>query len=1173
MRDFNTQSTHVSRAAIPKSEVALMNRVEKLALMIAVIVHLLLPHAAFTQTHSTGRIAGVVKGKGAVVPKSQITATHATTAGQRTATADENGRFVMSELAPGSYTVRITAGGFAPATYNHVRIRAGKTTSLNPVLTVAPFGVTVYESPSILRSDNPTLGMTLEAEQIEAIPLPTRNVLQLPLLAPGVTTGLIDNRAIGRNSPNFSVNGARNSQNNLQINGVDANEIQSHDFSGVAVPSPESVRELVVQTSMPGVSVGGGGGIVQISTKSGTNDLHGEAYEYFRNDGLNANDPNLKAAGLPRPTLRRNVYGATLGGPLRNNHAFYFVSYQGTREENGATDQSLYKNVLIARGLTNDRSEATLLSTFHPLEPDGSAATSIDPIALKLLNIKLPNGQLLIPTPRADGRVTGSVPSSYREEQFNANLEFRFGAKDTLSPKFFFANAPQVDALGFVGLPGFASHIDTDNRVLSVRESHVFSTQSANELRFGYNFIHESEINAEPLNDSDLGMTRSTASVYPGLPLIMLGRDEGAGTIGTQNVSLQTVSATLSVFDIVSLDRSNHHFRFGGEVHRHQWRGTSNLVSYGQIEFATFQDFLTGNSDLSSLGIGLIKRDFRSTDYAAFANDDWKISPKFTLNLGMRYELDLPPYETKGQIGGFDPALYRPNMQVDQNGFPLGPPLAGFVEAGNAPPEFSLPGVARVGKRMLNSVGPLNFGPRVGLAWSPFQSKQIVLSAGYGIFFSRPSFFYLGLDSVNPPFYYTAAFSGSTLANPFPSAPPETSFPGLPQGLFVGDFLDRSNRTPYVQQYNVSLQCEAKHGIALQLAYVGSRGLRLFRQIYVNHAQIASATNPIRNAVTGQEITSNSTDNVALRTPLQGVDPLLQMNQSNGQSTYHSIQASLERRLSHGLQFQVAYTYSKSIDNGSTPGGGALSDGSIDTSTGTDTSSVIGSYSSAQANRGLSDFDRTHRLTSYFIWNVPELKSVKKSSPLHAMLSNWEVSGVVTTMSGLPIDIFDPAGGSLYGLAGARPNWAPGANHRTATTNTPSGYYFNPFAFAAATVQPGQAVPSADDPNARVDGAGTDVGNVLRNVLRGPGQANVDLSIAKRARVREKITVEFRSDFFNFLNHANRDNPVSDISVVSATGGQMDPTTGRIISPGDFGRILGYSSSPRIIQLSVKMSF
>jgi hypothetical protein len=1151
-----------------------MNRPEKSAFALAVFVYLVLPHAAFTQTHSTGRIAGVVvKDKGAVVPKSQITATHASTAEQRTATADENGRFVVGALAPGTYTVRITANGFASATYHHVRIRAGKTTSLNPVLTVTPFAVTVYESPPILRSDSPTLGMTLEAEQIAAMPLPTRNVLQLPLLAPGVTTGLIDNRAIGRNSPNVSVNGARNSQNNLQINGVDANEIESHDFSGVAVPAPESVRELVVQTSMPDISVGGGGGIVQISTQSGAKDPHGEAYEYFRNDGLNANDPNLKAAGLPRPILRRNVYGATVGGPLRNNRVFYFVSYQGTREENGATDQSLYKNVLIARGLTSDRSEATLLNTFHPVEPDGSVATNIDPIALKLLNTKLPNGRFLIPTPRADGRVTGSVPSNYREEQFNANLEFRLGTKDTLSPKFFFADAPQVDALGFVSLPGFASHIDTDNRVLSVRESHVFSAKSANELRFGYNFIHESEVNAEPLNDSDLGMTRSTASAYPGLPLIMLGRDDGAGTIGTQNVSLQTVSATLSVFDTVSLDRGNHHFRFGGEVHRHQWRGTSNVGSYGQIEFATFQDFLTGTSDLSFLGIGLITRDFRSTDYAAFANDSWKVSPKFTLNLGMRYELDLPPYEMKGQIGGFDPALYRPNVQVDQNDFPLGPPLAGFVEAGNASPEFSLPGVIRVGKRMLDSVGPLNFGPRVGLAWSPFESKQIVLSAGYGIFFSRPSFFYVGLDSVNPPFYYTAAFSGGTLSNPFPNAPPETSFPGLPQGLFVGDFLDRSNRTPYVQQYNVSLQCEPKHGMVLQFAYVGSRGLRLFRQIYVNQAQIASATHPIRNAVTGQEITSNSNSNAALRTPLQGVDPLLQMNQSNGQSTYHSFQASVERRLSHGLQFQVAYTYSKSIDNGSTPGGGALSDGSIDTSTESDTSNVIGNYLSARANRGLSDFDRTHRLAGYFIWSMPELKSVKTSSLLHTMLSNWEFSGVVTAMSGLPIDIFDPAGGSFYGLAGARPNWAPGANRGTAMTNTPSGYYFNPFAFAIATVQPGQAIPSVADPNALAGGAGTDVGNVGRNALRGPAQSNVDLSVAKRFKVREKTTIEFRSDFFNVFNHANKDNPVSDISVVSATGGQMDSNSGRIISPGDFGRILGYSSNPRIIQLSVKMSF
>jgi hypothetical protein len=189
------------------------------------------------------------------------------------------------------------------------------------------------------------------------------------------------------------------------------------------------------------------------------------------------------------------------------------------------------------------------------------------------------------------------------------------------------------------------------------------------------------------------------------------------------------------------------------------------------------------------------------------------------------------------------------------------------------------------------------------------------------------------------------------------------------------------------------------------------------------------------------------------------------------------------------------------------------------------------------------------------------------------LLTNWQVSGIVTLTSWLPIDIVDPAGGTLYGLNGARPNWAPGASRQTAMSNVPPGYYFNPNAFAMAIVQPGQPIPSAHDPNALAGDAGSDIGNVGRNVLRGAGQSCVDFSVLKRLPIRESSRLEIRADVFNLLNHANRSNPISDISTVLATGGSMDEVTGRILSPGDFGRIIGVSSSPRMIQFAVKYAF
>jgi hypothetical protein len=381
--------------------------------------------------------------------------------------------------------------------------------------------------------------------------------------------------------------------------------------------------------------------------------------------------------------------------------------------------------------------------------------------------------------------------------------------------------------------------------------------------------------------------------------------------------------------------------------------------------------------------------------------------------------------------------------------------------------------------------------------------------------------------------------------------------------------MDRNNRTPYFQHLNASVEYELASNIALQIAYVGTRGTRLFRQLAINQAHIASTNHPIVNPVTGEVLTVNTNENAPLRAPFQGTDTsFFNLNQTNGQSTYHSLQATLTRRLSHGLEFQALYTYSKSIDNASQAGGGAASDGSVDTSSGLDTSNVWGNQLDNHGNRGVSDFDRTHRLVLTSVWDLPLSSFSGRSAALRTLLSNWELSGLVIAMSGLPIDIFDPAAGSLYGLTGARPNWAPGATRNTATSNIPSGYYFNPFAFAVPTVQPGQPIPSAHDPAAIAPEGGTDIGNLGRNVLRGPSQSNVDVSILKRLPLSESKAIELRADFFNLLNHANRSNPISDISVAGSVG-----PTGRILGPGDFGRSLSFDSSPRIIQLSLSFNF
>lgn len=1131
----------------------------------------ILPILALGQTQTSGRIAGAVRdSQGATIAGAQVVVENRATNDRRATVTDQTGGYAVSQLPPGSYVVNISAAGFASARFSDVRVGVAGTTAVNVSLPIAQsaYEVTIHDVPPAVNNNSPELSTTLESRSLATLPLPTRNVLQLLTLTPGVTAALTDNSAIGRNTPNVTVNGARVTQNSYQINGIDANNIFMHDFGDVAVPAPETIDEVKVQTSMYDASVSGaGGGGLQVVTKSGSNSFHGNAYEYFRNEFLNANDANLSTAGVGRPVMRRNVYGGTLGGPVQKNRAFFFVSYQGTREANGATDQSLYKSVLIDPELTNDRSEATLRNTYQ--------LPSIHPAALALLNLKLPNGQFLIPTPQSGGRVSGTAVSTYHEEQFNTNFDYRLGSADSLGAKFFFADAPELSALGGSSfgngatLPGFGTELDIKNRLLAVEEIHTFSPRAVNEARFGYNFIRHNETPQEPVTDSEVGIQRSTASELPGLPLIRLVPDLGGAAIGTSDLTLWMTNRSVSFIDTMSLRRGNHSIRFGGEVRHSDFSVPRTAVfSYGEIDFFSFRDFLQGNTYFSHLGTGLPGRDGIATDYHLFIQDDWKLSQGLTVNLGLRYELDEPPYDSRGRIGGFDPALYQPRL--DESGLPIGPPAGGIIEAGNAPPEYSLPGVTRVGKRVVKSMDPNNFGPRIGMAWSPLASGRLAFRAGYGIFYSRPSFFYLAFSYFAPPFFLDSVGFGQPLDNPFANAPPASSFPLIQEGTPLAALVvDRNVRTPYFQHFNASVQYEFLRGTTMQIAYAGSRGVKLYRAVGINQARIASLSHPIVNQVTGDVITDNRFDNAPLRAPMQGVDTaFFGLNETTAQSTYHSLQTTVNRRFSAGLQFSASYTFSKSIDDASQAGGGAFSDGTLDRGGAGDSGTVWGNQLGTQANRGLSDFDRTHVFVFNYVWDLPQPAFARNFKAGRLLLGNWQLSGIVNAMSGLPVDIFDPFGGSLYGLVGARPNFAPGATRRTATSNIPPGYYFNPSAFALATVQPGQAIPSAHDPTAKAGDVETDIGNVGRNPLRGPSQSNFDFSIAKRFSMTESRSLEFRADLFNVLNHANRSNPISDISLAE----NID-ANGRILRAGDFGRSLSFDSSPRIVQLSLKVSF
>ena len=1123
--------------------------------------------SAFAQSPTTGGIVGAIKDQnGARIIGAEVTVRSLATTEERNVTTDADGNYAVTLLSPGNYRVSVTANGFKKAEIEPVRVVITETFRADFKLEVGTISEAVISaSAPLTQTDGPQLGRVVDSRAVAELPLATRNFLQLLALSPGTFVDLPDNTALGRNSQNVSVNGARRTQNNFEINGVDANVLSQNNASGVAVPAPETIQEFKVQTSLYDATFGrGAGGSVQAVTRSGTSEFHGSLYEYFRDDVFNANNPFLKAAGVQRPVLKRNVFGGLVGGPIKHDGLFFFGSYQGTRERNGASDNSLTSSILIAQGLTDDRSEQTLLATFRPRLPNRLPAASVHPVALALLNIRLPGGGFLIPTPQSDGRYSGSAISTYHEDQFNANVDYRAGEKDWLEVKFFFSKAPQLVALpSNVNVPGFGADMKQNNRLFSVQNIHTFSARTINEARLGHSFVRADSIGRNPVKDSDIGIKRANAGSYPGLGLIRIGPGEPL-TFGNsgQFIDLEVNNSATTLVDNLSITRGRHSIRAGGQIIDYRTNVTSNHHRRGVIIFQNFNNFLLGQATSSLNAEGITTRFLRAADYSLFLQDDWKFSERLTLNLGLRFELDLPPYETRGVLGTFDPALYQPRMEVDASGSPVGPPIGGFVQAGNVIPQYDVANVPDVAKRVLTSVDPNNFAPRVGLAYSPFDSGRLVMRGGYGIFYSRSSTVHIINTIIGPPTYAIRRSPQGTLVpleDPFVPLPSQDQFPAFVPGVALSSqTFDRSMRTPYFHQYNASLQYAPGADLLFEVNYVGTRGRNLFRGVRINQARLASPQQPIVNEVTGQVITTNTPANVTLRAPYQGTDiaGLLQY-QSTAESAYNSLQMSLTRRLSKGLQLLASYTYAKSLDNAS---GGDSTDGSI----------IFGNQLDDRANRGVSDFDRTHRFVLSYLWDLPQPGFASRSKAGRLVFSDWQLAGIITAMSGQPFDIIDSAAGSFYFGANSglsRPSWAPGATRETATSNVPPGYFFNPFAFVRPVVHPGQLIPSSNGV-ALAGAQGTDIGNVGRNVLRGPKQINVDFSVIRRFPFGEAKSIEFRAEFFNLFNRVNFDNPTTNLN--SAI---VNSTTGQIINPGDFGRITSTSNNPRLIQFALKFNF
>jgi hypothetical protein len=1122
-----------------------------------VLISLFLLMTAFllnAQTPGTGAISGkVLDPTGAVVPGASVSIESEETKTSRKVRSSSLGTFVVPLLAPGDYSVTIEADGFRREVLPAIHVIVTETSVVNVKLVLGSVATNleIIESPELAQTESAALGRAIESQVITALPLANRNFTQILALSPGALVELPNAANIGRNSQNISVNGAKTTANNFQFNGIDANNLSENSASGfvaevgLAIPAPDTIAEFKVQTGQYDAAYGRGSGAnVDLVSKTGTNRFHGSAWEFFRNDALNANDFFLKQNNQPRPVLKQNQFGFTFGGPIRKDKTFFFSSYQGTTQIDGDSNLSLQTAFLPP--LTNDRSAAALGRLFGgqsgafggvAVAPDGS---NINPAALALLNFKLPDGSYAVPTPQtilptSIGESTFSIPARYHEHQFTLNIDHNLRSQDQLAGRFFYSRAPTQEPFSpfASNVPGWGTNELDQNLMFVLSETHSFSSNLINVARAGFMRFHGSLTSQEPITGSSVGIqTPSGLPVIPGIQV------NGLFTIGPSGEATYLQNTNTFVWqDTVSLTSGKHNIRLGGEAKRHQLDVDVPFVNVGFLFIQSFPDFLLGQSAsqngsgfsniLQSVAAsGIFRKDERYTDFAGFVQDDFRATPWLTLNAGLRYEYFGPPVEINGRLSNFDPSIAT--LQV-----PAGGSFSGFVLSSNYPGQIPA-GVTRASTADLWNPDYKDWSPRFGFALRLHNSPTLVLRGGYGIYYERLSGELAEQNIGKIPFAFTQMLQGAqnaaaTLQQPFvPSLPSNSAFPiftpRTPDGALTIASTGRDLRSPATQQYDLNLQYEFLRNTLWEIGYVGSTTAHLTGCSQFNQALIATPQNPIG----GQTTTTN--ENIASRLPFEGIASGAYICGTTFNANYNSLQTTVSRRLNKHLDMQASYTWSRTLDY--TSGTGELS--SLDLGfLGNDQNNLRSSY-------GPADFDRTHRFVASFSYTPPNLK--RGPAVIQKVLSDWQFAGVGVLQSGVPITVLDSGAGSVFGnlvftnraqCTGQNPASSGSLFHRL-------NGFFDPAAFA----------------NAPTIGDGTGFGNCGVGILRGPGQRNLDMGIHRTFSLAEARLLEFRTEFFNVTNTPSFGLPLSD----------------RAAGPG-FGVISSTVSNPRLVQLALKLSF
>jgi hypothetical protein len=1049
---------------------------------------------AFAQ--ATGALTGALTdSSGSALPGVTVEAVNEATGQTRTAVTAGDGFYNLPLLTPGHYQVKAALEGFKSALREGVVVSVNNTSRIDLQMEVGALSeeVTVQVTAPLVETGHATMGIVIDEKKVVELPLNGRNFTQLGTLIPGVVAppsglggaaGDATPGGFGNATGGFNVNGMRNQSNNFLLDGASNNDTFNTGF--VLRPPPDAIQEFKIMTHSYGAEYGrNAGSVVNVVTKSGGNTFHGAGWEFNRDDKFEAKN----YFAVTKPDLKQNQFGGSLGGPALKNRAFFFGYYEGYRNTRGTTDT---QTVLTAAQRTGDFSGGAAIKdplTGLPFPGNVIPSGRISPIATKLL-------QNYVPLPNtANNRYTQSPNVKDDRDQFGLRFDVRQNDRHSVLGRFLYANTEAFNPLSPSGYSPAGNTAKAKLSDIMFSDTLILKSNMINVARVGYNKIDAKPNVTSGLGLSDYGWNITQSNpVAAGLPNIGI---TGFVNLGDAQQPFATrENKVLSFTDDFSLVTGKHNMKFGGELRRDQIvlayinRPNGNFTFNGQYTGNAAADFLLGFPSQYRQGAGDPNMNGSMTAFSIYAQDEFRLSTRVTLNLGVRYEVNTPFVEKDDKLNTF-----RPGQQSTR--FP------------NAPVGLVYPGDTGI-PRGTYDTDKNNVSPRLAIIWDPAGDGKTSVRAGWGLFYDtlagQGDFFQNG--TLAPPFQpltelnYALTSTTPSFQDPLKGASGNFDFPAGLTFIGWGD----SFKTPMVYHYNLSVQRQVLSRIGVEAGYVGSRGhnLPIFMEI-------------------------NPTTPVLSPTPTRGprlypAFSLIRPTFSEAKSWYDSFQTSAKLLPWHGLNFLASYTWSHAIDHVSGLNIGGESRPMLPV--------VMGDQASIDKalvrEKGDALFDARHRFVVSFGYELPRLET--RPALLRYTAGGWQANGIVQYQTGFPLTVTDTTDTGLMTLTN-RPNQTCDANSGGAGT---TAQYFNTACFQRLTL---------------AANAGQ-LGDAGRNTVRGPGFARTDLSLFKNFDFVGNQRIQIRIEAFNIFNQERFGQPGGNIAAPTTFGVITSADDGRIVQFG-----------------------